>query len=138
MPTPRCLAMVLCDSVHQDAGSRKWSILGTFDAVNATKFPAALSLGVYFVLTECDPTVELQLRVTRADDAFSDSEVFAVGVTVSGARDHIDVTQSGVRIQGVVNEAGVYFIELRHSDDKLMERRLVVNGPPPSAPEQTT
>lgn len=90
---------------------------------------------MYFAVTECDAEVELRLKVVRGtDDPFTDVDVLEIAINLNGVPDHIAVMQSGARIQTVLDEPGVYFIQLCHGDDKLMERRLVVTQPP-QAPE---
>jgi hypothetical protein len=55
--------MVLCDHVHQDSTSGKFTLLGTFNQINAAAFPVFLPFAVYFAITDGQGEFEVRLRL---------------------------------------------------------------------------
>jgi hypothetical protein len=128
---PRPLAMVLCDSVTRDPTTRKFNILGTFDRVTATQFPAALRVTVYVALTDCRGKQSLQLRLSRLNaDEGQEEDLLSVQSEIE-ARDPLDVVQFAPTFHGAIDRAGVYYLGVwtamdDKAIDKVIERRFVV------------
>ena len=49
VPPPKVLAMVVCDQVHEDPSTGKYTILGTFDRVASPSFPYTQSAVTSFM-----------------------------------------------------------------------------------------
>ena len=55
--------MVLCDAVHPDPATGKFTILGTFTNFASPSFPAAIQFCVYFAVTDGIGDVDLTLQL---------------------------------------------------------------------------
>ena len=67
-PNPIPLAMLLCDSVIEDKGSGKKSLIGLFNSISAAKAPCTHGpLDVFLSLTEGNGEYEVVLRLVRSD-----------------------------------------------------------------------
>lgn len=127
MADPYCLAMVLCDAVHQDPANRKFTILGTFSTLAAKRFPAKLRLCVYFAITDGSGPVKLELRLVDAAAYLTDDApdaVFHEGVNTE-IESPLVVFEGVIQIQTELPTPGVYHCELLANDSVLMSRRLV-------------
>ena len=66
--------MVLCDGVHRDAATGKFTILGTFSTFFAREFPAQAQLAVYFSVTDGLGPTTLRLRIVDAEFGIVNSD----------------------------------------------------------------
>jgi hypothetical protein len=61
-------AMLMCDHVHRDRSTGKYTLLGLFDAVRPTGYPGAITgVGVYLKLTNMRGAYNLSLAWVRGD-----------------------------------------------------------------------
>lgn len=136
MPDPYCLAMVLCDAVHRDPSTGKFTLLGTFSNFAAPTYPADVSLAVYFAITDGvgKTTLRLQLIDARggAIDATLEGEddphrVFLIKVEVD-MLNPLAVVESAIQLQATLPAAGLYYCELWANDTVLMSRRFTANA----------
>ncbi len=74
MAEPYCLAMVLCDAVHQDRTTNKFTILGTFSTLGAERFPLFFGGMVYFAITDGIGEVMLSVRIVESAADITDQE----------------------------------------------------------------
>jgi len=67
-PPPQVLAMILCDQVIRDANTGKSTIVGSFSAISAEKFPAMhRPLAIYIALTDGNGRYSGSLRFVVAE-----------------------------------------------------------------------
>ena len=67
MVEPYCLAMVLCDGVHRDMGTGKFTLLGAFSTLHAAQFPAKVVFHVYFAITDGQGKTDISLRIMDSE-----------------------------------------------------------------------
>jgi len=69
-------AMLMCDHVHRDRSTGKYTLLGLFDAVRPTGYPGSITkVGVYLKLTNMRGAHNLALAWVRGD---SESELVRI------------------------------------------------------------
>lgn len=129
MPEPYCLAMVLCDGVHRDATTGKFTILGTFSTFAANEFPAKTQFCVYYAVTDGLGPTPLRLRLVDTKglingDAKDEGVVFEAA-TEFDFESPLLVLELGVGIVVALPEPGLYHCELWARDELLMSRRLL-------------
>ena len=127
MSQPYCLAMVLCDAVHQDRATGKFTLLGLFSTVGAHEFPADVQLCVYFAITDGDGDHQVTLRVVQSEHIFDSAcePVYEANVNVK-LESPLMVLEGHFGIKDLkLPDPGVYHIELLDGDEVLMSRRLV-------------
>lgn len=131
MAEPYCLAMVLCDGVHRDFTTGKYTILGTFSTLGAYAFPAKISFCIYFAITDGLGPTRLRLRLVDAESGIVDKGenvteglVFEIETDLA-FEDPLAVVETVVAIRTALPRAGLYHCELWAGDDMLMSRRLL-------------
>ena len=67
VPPPRVLAMVVCDQVHEDPSTGKYTILGTFDRVASPSFPYTHPAVTSFMQVT-NGRGEVEIRVKDAEE----------------------------------------------------------------------
>src|SRR5215470_5267764 len=67
-PVPSLLAMLVCDQVIIDEQSKKKSLIGVFDNINAVVFPAAINCAVYAKLADAEGQYKFKVRVVNLKD----------------------------------------------------------------------
>jgi len=122
--------MVLCDGIHRDAATGKFTILGTFSTFFARQFPAHAQLAVYFAVTDgLGPTV-LRLRIVDADFGISNSSE-EPGKAICEKEQEVTfdsplvVMESAWSFATVLPKPGLYHCELFAGDELLMSRRML-------------
>ena len=135
MAEPYCLAMVLCDYVHQDATTGKFAILGTFSTLGAREFPAKVQFCVYYSVTDGFGPTALRLRLVDASCSIANGVDPEEGVVfdISSEFDFktpLLVLETRVAIGTVIPKEGLYHCELWAGDDLLMSRRLLATATP--------
>lgn len=123
--------MVLCDGVHRDPGSNKFTILGTFNTLFAQNYPAQVSFWIYVAITDGigPSTICLQLVDAKAGliDASIDEEVdgrvFSFKTDVNFVNP-MTVTETVLGVACELKEPGLYHCELWANESLLMSRRL--------------
>ncbi len=133
MADPYCLAMLLCDGIHQDPATGKHTLLGTFSTVTAETFPAHIQFCIYFAITDGLGKIPLKLRIVQAEaDLAGNAEAAAwespeLEVMFPSP---LMVCESTVRnIPVILEKVGVYFCELYSGGTLLMSRRLLALDP---------
>ena len=125
--TPQCLAMVLCDHVYHDSISGKYSILGTFDVLRVSAFPATVQFAVYFALTGGRGDCRVTILVSRVDSLVED-ELDAVKFDLPTFRisDPVSTIQVCLTATGQYHAAGAYNCALLANDEQIAMRRLTL------------
>jgi hypothetical protein len=129
---PLVLAMVLCDHIIREAGSNKFSLIGTFNGLWAPRFPTVHpSMAVYVALSDGRGLVPCCLRMRAMETG---KEVFSLKGQVE-FRDPAAIAELVFQIQQARFEApGNYSLEFVASNDLLSTRRLMVQQSPPPRP----
>jgi hypothetical protein len=132
MSEPYCLAMILCDAIHIDSSTGKQTILGTFSTVGAHVFPATVSFGVYFAITDIEGKLDLIFRMVDSKHGFDDDStpVFELPIEIMSPSPLAVVEGHSFVSNATLTEPGVYHCELLTGDNVLMARRLVAIKPP--------
>ena len=128
MSEPYCLAMVLCDNIHRDAGTGKFTLLGTFSSLTAREFPAETFFCVYFAVTDGHGKVQLSMRLVDSEaDLAGDAQppVFTTSIEFDFGHDPVMVCESVAFIKTALPKSGVYHCELYADELLLMSRRLI-------------
>jgi hypothetical protein len=134
MAEPYCLAMVLCDNVHRDATTGKFTILGTFSTVGAQDYPLPIRFFVYFAVTDGHGQFPVSLRIASATtdisgEASDQNEVFNQKLGDMNFPSPLAVIESVAIVQVLLNEPGHYHCELHVGEKILMSRRLLAIDP---------
>ena len=65
-PKPVLKALLVCDQVIRESGTDKWSVIGVYDRLSVSKFPALIGdLSVYVRLRDAEGTYRFKLEVVR-------------------------------------------------------------------------
>jgi len=67
-PVPSLLAILVCDSVIVDSQSKKPSVVGIFDSINATQAPFSQRLGFFARMTDAEGEYKFTVRVVYLGD----------------------------------------------------------------------
>ena len=123
--------MVLADAVHQDPGTGKFTILGTFHGIHVGEFPTPVQFSVYFAVT--DWLGKGILRVQLVDDLQhladeGSGPLFAAEIDTENY-DPLEVLEAVVRVTADIEHEGAYFCELYADEAPTISRRVVINGP---------
>lgn len=132
MAEPYCLAMVLCDGVHRDVATGKFTLLGTFSTLGAAEFPAKVAFCVYFAITDGLGLTKISLRIVDSESELTGSHadpVWQIGPLDFDFQDPLLVLESVAYVQTELPKPGLYHCELSAGDELLMSRRiLAVDG----------
>jgi hypothetical protein len=120
-PTPKYLAMLLCDYVIRDADTQNKSVIGVFNSVFAGKFPVRHDrMHVFVSLTDGHGDYKATLRIRPADGKpiFSRDGQLAM-------KDPLAVADLNFQIRGlVIPEPGRYFVEFLCDGELIVDRRF--------------
>jgi hypothetical protein len=132
MANPYCLAMVICDGVHRDPATNKFTILGTFSSFAAHSYPSHLRFWIYFAVTDGIGPVTLRFQLIDAeagiidaqDDGDAAGRVFALKLETEFPSPFA-VVESALGIGADLPKPGQYHCELWADNELLMSRRLI-------------
>ncbi len=121
---PFCLAMVLCNGVHEDPDMGKMTVLGTVTHVWASSLPVQVfALWVYVVFTEVIGEVPIAFRLVDVDGELVLDEW--EGETSSD--DPLQAIEFRLGLPGATFPAlGEYRLQLFARDEFVIERRIFV------------
>ncbi len=127
MSDPYCLAMVICDHIHADPATGKFTLLGTFSSLVAEKYPARLDASIYISLTDVDGPRKQVLRLVHSDHLVDQAiePVFELEVDFPSCDNPVAVLESVIQINVDLPKPGLYHFELFIGDDLVMSRRLL-------------
>lgn len=123
--------MVLCDAVHRDGATGKFTILGTFSTFSAREYPTTVNFCVYYAVTDGIGRTAMRLRLVDADSGIADAAGGSQAKGVFEIRGDVDfdspltVVEATVGIHVVLPKAGLYHCELWAGGNLLMSRRLL-------------
>jgi len=125
LQAPYALAMVVCDAIWQDPGSRKKFILGTFSVIGATYFPCVHPLiSVYVALTDGRGKTPIKLQLFGADE---EDEVLFEGELEIEWQDPRMVAELTFAMAGITfPQPGEYRFSLFAGNEPILERRILV------------
>lgn len=132
MTEPYCLAMVLADGIHRDAGTGKFTILGTFNSIfPAQEYPISARFCVYFAITDGAGDIKIDLRIKNAAHDFTDDDelIFKLpeGLPPLSLLDPLMVCEGVLVVTCSFPSPGLYHCELYADESRLMSRRLILN-----------
>lgn len=121
---PLAQALVVCDTVIEDKGSGKTSLIGIFNGITSGAFPVQINeICVYAALTNGHGLSEITLRCVRLND---DIETLRTVGSIT-FRDPNTVVELVFRLRGVPFPApGLYAFELLCEGQLLLEKRFNV------------
>jgi hypothetical protein len=121
---PLAQALVVCDTVIEDKGSGKTSLIGIFNGITSGAFPVQINeICVYAALTNGHGLSEITLRCVRLND---DLETLRKIGSIT-FRDPNTVVELVFRLRGVPFPApGLYAFELLCEGQLLLEKRFNV------------
>lgn len=130
---PICLAMILCDAVHQDPASGKSFILGTFSTIFAETFPAKHpSLWVFIQLTNGHGEAPLEFKISQLVPEDLNPPPLFRGAIPCVFRDRQDVVDLFIKLDNLVlPKEGGYRLILEMQGTLIIERRLRAAHTPP-------
>ncbi len=125
--------MVLCDAIHRDESTGKFTLLGTFGRINGDESPIPARFGIYFTLTDGLGEMQIWLKIVDAASDVSDTEgveIIKAGPIDIKMDDPLAIVEGVFGVQMQFPKPGVYFCEILAGEVTLMSRRIVVNGKP--------
>jgi len=139
MAEPYCLAMILCDGVHRDPTTGKFSVLGIYDTFASREYPALVDLKVYFAITDGIGNCDIRLQMVSADSEpivatevnDSDDEIEGLVFQIGSEQEFgspLVVHEQVVQVQFYLPAPGMYLCELWANDNPLMTRRFRAHG----------
>lgn len=143
MSPPFCLALVLCDAVHRDPSTGKFTLLGLYENIFATQFPTSQWITLYFAVTDGLGPVRLAIRIVDAKsfpsgpppreiDVTKPPEDGSISLCVADAdfSSPLVVNEQAVTFLLPIEKEGVYLCELWADSELLMTRRVSVRAIP--------
>jgi hypothetical protein len=127
VPIP--LALVVCDHVHRDPGTKKHTILGTFAHAKGTTVPVLVrSMGIYFAVTDGRGTLPMEVRLI--DVGGVRPPIFSIGGALTFEHPNA-VAECGMNVPDVVfPEPDDYRLQLIIADKVITERKIIVDSHP--------
>lgn len=123
--TPYALALVVCDYVYEDYATGKKTIIGTFSALGANKFPTVHPImAVYATLTDGRGKMEVRLELIDVDEEREPIFKEEMEMNFHDPRLIIEMVFYAQNIQ--FNHPGEYRLKLYANHDFLVERRIIV------------
>jgi hypothetical protein len=136
-PVPTLLAFLICDTVIQDAGSKKRTLVGVFDRIWSPIAPFAInSLGLYAKMV--DGSGQYVVKVRMVNLTRDETPVMEIKANVDW-KDPDEAMELGMNFAGLpLPDFGMYEIQL-FADDAYIGRALlkalkmqIPPGAPPS------
>ena len=137
MVDPYGLAMVLCDAVHQDPATGKFTILGTFSNFHTRTFPNGISFTLYCAVTDGSGPTEFRIQIVDAsgepvdgwDDTVYEHRIAILKSPVIPLKNRFEVFEFPLRVEDLLIErGGVYDCELWANKKLLMTRRFTATS----------
>jgi hypothetical protein len=124
-PGPKVLAINICDSIIRDERTKKVSLIGLFNAIHASTFPARhRSMCIYIALTNGHGKYKLDVRFKRV----SDNQVIAGMEGEIEFVSPLQVVELNIELEGLeFREAGEHHVEVLGDNDLLGFRKFLVN-----------
>lgn len=121
---PKCLSLVICESVVEDIKTRMKSVFNIFNNVDASEFPVEVHpICVFASITDGHGHVEITLRVMKNDDQ---TEI-AREVQEHDFGSPLEVIDIVATLKDVsIPEPGTYFVQVLANKTLVAERRFHV------------
>jgi hypothetical protein len=122
-PVPTVLAMLVCDQVIIDELSKKKSLIGVFENVNAMGYPTSVNCAVYAKIVDAEGHYVFKLRIVNLKDESLIAEIVAEG----DVNARLQANEFAAHLIGVqLPEHGKYEIQLWANDVYLS--RVTLNA----------
>ena len=121
---PKIITFLIADSVIQEKGSNKWSVIGIFDRIFASKFPTLHNnMALYMRLSDAEG--EYDIRIEFVDSEGKKLSVFeGIKLKVGSKLNHPDF---GIRTQNlIIPKPGKYHFDLYFNDQLCESCPLIV------------
>ena len=136
---PYCTALLVCDFVHRDSSTRKYTILGTFDRLFCHRnLHEPTPTGIFLSLANGHGEIHYDLELVHSDDyKNSEKPIFNLGFDV-GFENPLQPVEVGLNIQVAYQKVGVFYWQLWAGEgadrQMLLEKPLTVMTPPEQPP----
>ena len=126
---PQCVALLVCDLVHRDPISRRYTVLGIFDAIEAPFFPVVYpKMSVFLSMIDGRGITRITLRLVDVDELRPPVFEYSANVDFSDPRMPEEI---GLEIQDAAfPERGEYRLQMLASNATIVERSLTVDLAP--------
>jgi hypothetical protein len=126
-PTPSVLSINICDSIIRDEATKKVSLIGLFNTINANVFPCVHPLlHVYVALTNGHGKYNTEIRFSSLED----DKPIAGMVGELDFKSPLQVFELNVCWQQLhFNKAGEYVVQVLCEGEYIGERKFRVIGP---------
>src|SRR5690242_10792688 len=98
-PVPTLLALLLCDSVIQDAQTTKKSLIGIFTELNALGFPTVMNVSVFARLTDAEGRYRFRIDVVNLNE---NKALVSLPTSDLQAADQLTFLELVMQIQGLI------------------------------------
>ncbi len=124
-PVPTLLALLLCDTVIQDAQTQKKSLIGVFGQIASLTFPTIANLSIFARLTDAEGNYRFRIEVVNLKD---DKAIFALPLPGELSSDNqLGFVELVLNIQGLlIPDQGKYEFQLWSNDVYLGRTTLDV------------
>lgn len=124
------MAIVVCDAVWRDPATGKFTILGTFSALQGLSYPLSVEqMAVYLSLTDARGMVPIKIRLIDADE---EREPVTEIETEAEFPDPIVIFEVVAVLGGFqLPQPGEYRLQLHAAGEFVAERRILALPPPP-------
>lgn len=126
---PYLLAFIVCDAIYIDPSTGKRSLLGIISAFQANDFPAIVpQMVIYASFSDGRGKIPIKLKLTTVDE---ESEPLFQGDIEVECNDPRTVYDMVLAVQNIkFPAAGEYRLHFYACGEFLMERRIIIVGPP--------
>ena len=128
-PVPSVLAMLVCDQIIIDQQTKKKSLIGVFDNINALAFPAVVNCAVYAKLADAEGDYKFKVRLVN----LKDEQLLGEMEVPAKVQTQVDPADMAIQLMGAVFPApGKYEVQLYANDvylGRVTMRAIQVNAP---------
>jgi len=128
-PVPSVLAMLVCDQVIIDQQTKKKSLIGIFDNVNAFAFPTAVNCAVYAKLADAEGDYRFKVRLVN----LKDEQLLGEMEVSAKVQSQVDPADMVIQLMGAVFPTpGKYEVQLYANDvylGRVTMRAIQVKAP---------
>lgn len=123
---PTVINMLICDGVHRDPGSGKWTLLGLFNSINAATYPVTHpQLFAYVAIAGANGKMPLRFQMVAADRKEEPLLKLEAELTVNDPKVVADMV---VPIRGCTfTKTGEYLLQV-YADNKFIGERAIILG----------
>ncbi len=131
---PEVKSFLVADTVIQEKGSNKWSVIGVFDQIVATQFPTGRpGIGLYVKLADAEGRYKVRIEFRDSDDQLL---TWIEGMEIS-TKGRVATLDFGMQIQNplAIPKAGKYhFIIYLNGQLAQTVPVYAIQATPPAAP----